>query len=565
MTTPRTFAIVAGVFTVLVTRSVFGTPHTFPVMPFDPTLEIAWGDCPESWVGQPSDLLAGRVQCGTMRAPVDHVAPDERRFDVGVIRVSAAVPAQREGAIFFNKGGPGSHPGKLLMSLARSWTLIQSDDPDEVNKRRLAERYDLVAVIPRGLTGSGDFRCVTGMPARYAFLPTNLDDDNWRLVLEEAQSVVDACGAVAHARYINTEQHVHDMDMLRRALGDERLHFYGISYGGMVGAWYASIYPEHTGRMLLDSSLDFTGDYRTAIRAAMDARHREFFDKAVTPLLRETARYGLGTDKEAVVTAIDALPARIRKVRARIQSPLELAAALHVGALLRTDDPSTLEAMTRLLQRPLTGNDALLDGRIRRSALWFASAIYASPQVPEFSSTHQGDSVRAVVPCNDMQWTRSEQAIRRTAVQDAARYYSATGGETFEELVCTRWGGRSARAPVLSTMGRVPPFLLVQSDQDTSTPLAGAARILDRFANGRLLLVRQSSLHGVFNFNTSSCIETTASHYLLTGVFPDSPSRVLACDGAFDNPVDALPGSPAPPASEPAPVAAPVPPRHDEF
>lgn len=79
-----------------------------------PIPTIAWGTCSESWVGHASSVLGTRLQCGSMKVPLDHVAPDGREMDVGVIRIRAAEPTQREGAIFFNPGGPGMHPGKLL-------------------------------------------------------------------------------------------------------------------------------------------------------------------------------------------------------------------------------------------------------------------------------------------------------------------------------------------------------------------------------------------------------------------------------------------------------------------
>lgn len=527
---------------------------------------IAWGSCPEAWTGMPSPELGERLQCGAMTVPLDHLALDGRMTEVGVIRVRAAIPAQREGAIFFNKGGPGSHPGKLLRSTATIWATKSPDDPDDVDKRRLSERYDLVAVIPRGLVGSSEFRCVTSLVRGFAFLPTHLDDDNWNLAVDEAQSIVDTCSAPEQARYINTEQHVHDMDMLRRSLGDARLHFYGISYGGMVGAWYAATYPDHVGRMLLDSTMDFMHDYRTATRAALEARYRTFTATAVTPLLDNAARYGLGSADD-VATSIDNLPARIREVWAeRIYTPPSLAAALHVASWLQNDNPPTLDVMARLIERSPTSTDVALDSVIRLEALRLAADLYAPPNIrPALSDNPARDSVRTVVPCNDLAWTRSEQEIRATARENAARYINTTGEETLDELVCTRWGGPSARAPDYSQLDQAPPFLLVQSERDGTTPLSGASGIIERFANARMLLVRHADLHGVFNFTRSGCIERTAAHYLLTGTLPGSDSRVLACDGTHGNPLYAMPGAPRPAAGDPVPVEASQPPGHDEL
>ncbi|KLD76421.1 hypothetical protein Y886_21455 [Xanthomonas hyacinthi DSM 19077] len=430
--------------------------------------------------------------------------------------------------------------------MGEAWSDMGSVNPDEVDKRRLSQRYDLVAVIPRGLPGSGDLHCAPARPAPpHAFLPTHLGDNNWQVILNGTQATVDACTSIPEARYVNTEQHAHDMDMVRRALGDERLHFYGISYGGLVGAWYASLYPSHTGRLLLDSSMDLMHGYRSAAYLSMVAQQHRFDEDVVAPVLRHPARYGLGDSSNAVASEIDDLSPRAREAWAgRLDSPVGLAAALHLAEWLIADSLLTKEAMMRRIDHTVFSHDTALDQRMRLEASQLAPLLY--PQT-ETSAPHvterEGEFVRVAVGCNDFPWTRSEAEIRESARRYAGRYFNFVGDQTLEELACTRWGGPRARRPDLSRLGLATPFLLIQSEKDTSTPLVGAQHILHAFANARMLLVRNSSLHGVFNFTNSSCIERTAAHYLLTGELPVLPSRAFSCDDIFDHPVDALPGS----------------------
>lgn len=554
----RLAAGIAGLFAI----SVVSTAHAAVGNTTAGESAIVWGPCPEAWTGPTSAELGQRLQCGTMAAPLDHEAPDGNLLEIGVIRVSAAVPAMREGSIFLHRGGPGAHPGKLLQSIAKSWT----GSSDLEFKRRLAERFDLVAVIPRGLVGSSELRCLTGMPPSYTFLPSDLGDANWGRLLADAQAVADACSAAPHARYINTEQHVHDMDMLRRALGDQRIHIYGISQGALVGAWYASVYPEHTGRMLWDSAFDVTRDYAAALRGAIAARHDALVQRALAPFLSDLGRYGFGSDPDFVAEVVNDLPWRVRELRPGvIESPEEMAATLHVAILLELHQPATLEDMTRLLQAPLAP-DARMDARLRHLANQLAALMYAPRRTePKFQMGGDGDSVRIVVPCNDMPWTRTDDAIREAARVDARRYLSSTGREVFEEIVCLRWGAPTARPFVRTNVGDATPFLMLQSERDVSTPLSGATNILDQFANARMLLVRNSTEHGLFNFTRSPCIERTAARYLATGQLPETGSRVFACDGTLGNPLESIPGEPPPPVVEPMAVPTPVPPRHDEL
>ncbi|MGN6093850.1 MAG: alpha/beta fold hydrolase [Luteibacter jiangsuensis] len=522
---------------------------------------VAWGPCPDAWTGPTSSDLGERLRCGSMSAPFDHEAPDGNMLEIGVIRVRAAVPALREGVIFFHAGGPGGHPGTLMQSIARDWT--NSDLPD---KRRLAERFDFVAVIPRGLVGSGELRCVTGIPPFYEPLPSDLSDANWNMMLAEAQAIANACRAPSHARYINTEQHVHDMDMLRRALGDQRIHFYGISHGSLVGAWYASVYPHRTGRMLWDSSFDVTRDYNAALQSAIVAQHEALMRNALAPILHDPARYGFGSNPGIVAETVDNLPAPVRKLHlSSIETPEDLAATLHVANLLEVRRPATLNAMLRLLRNPLAP-DPNMDARLRHMANKVASMVYARPPtMPRFQLGQDGDSVRVVVPCNDMPWTRSENAVRRAAREDARRYLSMTGHEVLHEIVCLRWGPPTARPMVSANIDRAPPFLMLQSEADTATPLPGAMNMLDRFANARMLLVRNSNEHGLFNFTRSPCIERTAARYLATGQLPETGSRVFACNGTLGSPLEGMPGEPPLPVVDPVAVTLPTPPAHDEL
>src|SRR5215212_9955959 len=46
------------------------------------------------------------------------------------------------------------------------------------------------------------------------------------------------------------------MDVLRAALGDAVLSYYGASYGTYYGAWYAQLFPWRVGRLVLDRAVD---------------------------------------------------------------------------------------------------------------------------------------------------------------------------------------------------------------------------------------------------------------------------------------------------------------------
>ena len=56
--------------------------------------------------------------------------------------------------------------------------------------------------------------------------------------------------------YVGTVDVARDLDRLRQALGDSGLTYMGQSYGTLLGATYAQLFPTHIRAMVLDSAID---------------------------------------------------------------------------------------------------------------------------------------------------------------------------------------------------------------------------------------------------------------------------------------------------------------------
>lgn len=54
---------------------------------------------------------------------------------------------------------------------------------------------------------------------------------------------------------VSFERDLADLEALRRALGLQRIHLYGFSYGGLLAQAYALAYPQHMGRLVLANTL----------------------------------------------------------------------------------------------------------------------------------------------------------------------------------------------------------------------------------------------------------------------------------------------------------------------
>src|SRR5205807_8351627 len=77
-------------------------------------------------------------------------------------------------------------------------------------------------------------------------------------LISVSKQFADACFARNHnyLEHVGTIDAARDMDVLRAALGDAKLTYYGASYGTYLGAKYAQLFPTHIRAMVLDGALD---------------------------------------------------------------------------------------------------------------------------------------------------------------------------------------------------------------------------------------------------------------------------------------------------------------------
>lgn len=177
------------------------------------------------WVACPAGSGAEKASCATVSVPKDYADPDGPRIEVTVSRIPALDPARSRGMLFGNPGGPG---GDALSF----WTGAATRVPQ-------LREWDLIAVQPRGLRWSTPLHCTSALDVV--------------LVTDRAACELDRPGYPAT---VTTESVARDMDQVRRALAVDRIDFLGISWGTYLGAVYATLFPEHVGRMVLDSNVD---------------------------------------------------------------------------------------------------------------------------------------------------------------------------------------------------------------------------------------------------------------------------------------------------------------------
>ncbi|WP_405896242.1 alpha/beta hydrolase [Streptomyces sp. NBC_00727] len=430
--------------------------------------------------------------CATMKAPLDYRKPDGRTIDVALIRRKATGPnARRIGSLVLNFGGPGVSGVTGL--------------PDFLNQYELLlDRYDLVSFDPRGVGATLPVRC--GKTA---------DDTGY----EGAEACAKHSGALLP--YIGTSHTARDLDLMRYLLGDERLHYFGVSYGTALGAVYAHLYPAHVGRVVLEASVDPTED-RVEDQVAQAKAVQAAFDRFATHCAARIRHCPTGDGPEEAERRMARLADRLEKKPApagggRTLDADDLAYAVSDHLDLGTDGwPTLAKALTALIDdndgRPLSkGSDD--SGSADRSA------------TPPDNSR----AALTAITCADSSLRPGGERLDKAEarVEAASPVFGAAWSSSV--YLCYDWPFDGEHTTLQVNADGAAPVLVVGGTGDPNTPYSGARHMARALGDGvGVLLTAEEEGHGTYPQNR--CVKKNVDRYLRTGRTP-APGTV--CRGSM--------------------------------
>lgn len=452
---------------------------------------VDWKDCPADWG------LKAPLQCGWVTVPVDYTAPEGATIDLAVSRARSTGRAdERQGSLVYNPGGPGGS-GIRFPSRAASG--------DEV-WAKTAKAYDFVGFDPRGVGHSAPISCMD--PKEFVKAPKpdpvpadEADKDAQRkLALEYAQGCQERGGdLLPHMNTLNTAR---DLDVIRAALGEEKLNYLGVSYGTYLGAVYAELFPGHVRRMILDSVVNPSRDkvwYEANLDqdVAFEMRWNDW--KAWVAEHDEV--YGLGATPEEVQTAWEELRAAAKsEPLGGVVGPAELLgffqkAAYSDGAWAPV--AAAFSAYAKGDRKPLT--DA------------------AGPDPASAAKDENGNAVYTAVECNDAKWPTDWAKWDDDSTRLHAEHPFMTWSNTWMNLPCATWPLPQGEPVEVDPGEELPPTLILQAERDAATPYEGAVELHKRLPGSGLVVELDAGSHGVAG-GTNACVNERVDAYLLEGV-----------------------------------------------
>ncbi|EPH45807.1 alpha/beta fold hydrolase [Streptomyces aurantiacus] len=295
-----------------------------------------WGPCPAAQ----KELNAAGARCARVTVPLDYADPDGRTIEIAVSRVKATAPAgRRRGALLTNPGGPGG------TGLAHTLALRPA-------LKGVAGRYDLIGFDPRFL---GDSTPIVCGPARKPPPPgptTSPREDfeaSVRTGREDARRCHEHGDNRALLPHASSRNVARDMDVIRAALGQRKLSYYGVSYGADLGATYTQMFPRRVDRFVVDSVTDPAATQYEQFRRSGAPAERAL-DEWAAWTARHHATYRLGRTAAQVRAHVEKLLTHAER------RPLTVAGQRLTAPLLRM-----------ILKQPLTQgeNDATTASLVR--------------------------------------------------------------------------------------------------------------------------------------------------------------------------------------------------------
>ncbi|KAJ7174376.1 TAP-like protein-domain-containing protein [Mycena filopes] len=460
-------------------------------------------------------------QCARLKVPLDYSNPEVASAAIAMIRIHSVVShdsVEYRGPILINPGGPGISGVDLI---ARKGSTISTI---------VGPEFDIIGFDPRGIG-----RSTPGV----SFYKSRIEREVWGSAIESkvpsinasvdtlarlwARAIVDGNLAAEHddgsLRFINTDHTARDMLRIVQAHGRDKLQYWGFSYGTILGATFASMFPDNVGRLVIDGVADVENYYATEwSNNLLDA------DKAWTYFIDGCVTAGPKGCAFFAPTAVEILQ-NIENIYASLRArPIPVRTNLSYGlvdySLLRHTIFEALYApynMFPILAQALA--DLSVGNGTTLFKIWEKPAFECACEPSDYGFASVWESESAVL-CND--GARMTQDYEGVLAHYEAMSKTSSFADLWEpiRMACLAWPEfpkTTFRGPFIANTSF--PILLIGNTADPVTPLSAAKKMSQGFT-GSIVLTQDSVGHCSIS-GPSICTQKYVREYFLNGTLPE--------------------------------------------
>ncbi len=465
--------------------TTFASPDTVPTEYVPQPIE--WKTCE-------SAAAPSNVTCGFIEVPFDYEDPDQGSFVLFVKRRAASDTKLRIGSLLVNPGGPGFGGSSL------------AEDAQFYFSSTLLQYFDIIAWDPRGTGDSTPAVDCVDQYDEYFGLDSPPDTP------EEKQALIDA-GAAFDKKceeesgsilpYISTRASATDMNSIREALGEDRISYFGFSYGSELGATWATLFPNTVRAAVLDGAVD---PHSTALEEGIS--QATGFEQQLSAFLADCAKtpacefYNDGAPADALdnlLQSIDESPLVVRADRTPVTQGVMFTA---IAQAMYSDSfwPQLENALALAQNGDGSGLLSLYDNYYQRKP----DGTYGNELEAFVAISCLDDPGESSVEDIDANVASFTEAAPRLGANFAYGY------------VCTNWPVKQF-PKVRVTGAGAGPIVVIGTTGDPATPLEATRKMAKALEQGVLIIVDAQQHTG---YGANGCVVDAVDAYLINRTVP---------------------------------------------
>jgi pimeloyl-ACP methyl ester carboxylesterase len=486
---------------------------------------VHWGTCAHG--------IAKPFQCATAPVPLDYHKPSGAKITLSLLRLPASDKAKRIGSLFINFGGPGGPDITDLVN--RAFTVFSP---------AVRQRFDLVAWDPRGIEYSDPVNCFASQAASdnyynsVPFFPYPQVGNYFSLNAQLGKDCTSHAGTLL--QHLATADTARDLDLLRQDVGGGKLNYLGFSYGTVIGATYANLFPANIRAMVLDGTLDFTGNatgHKPADATSLPVDVRQGVDKAGESSFQRFLALCKQAGSNCAFSGGDpaakwsALLARAKagnqnfsyqELVSTTYFDMESPIADWPGLASQLQDWYTATNAGRALPARQAAGLARAARQAARASLTGTAATASASAAGTAAAKYTGNRSDAfnAIQCADSKVPTQTSVYRNLGNSEDQKVPGFGRLVVFDMMPCATWPSSTHADVYNGPWGRSrTSILIINANHDPITPIWGARTAVSELHNARLLTVNGDGHTSMF-VEPSACRDAAELAYLTSHKLP---------------------------------------------